>query len=88
MNEKYPPYTNNNQTPPTISLRDYDDAEWADTTCVDYKPDSQSYVIVDLDQNDYVVAHIDKSDNGVLDIIFKSAKETHSKQQQQQQQQS
>ncbi|CCG22338.1 hypothetical protein CORT_0B06290 [Candida orthopsilosis Co 90-125] len=85
MNSKYPPYINDNTTPPTISLRDYDEAEWADTTCVDFKPDSQSYVIVDLDQTDYIVAHIDTSDNNVLDIIFRSAKETHSKQQQQQQ---
>jgi len=85
MNSKYPPYTNDNTTPPTISLRDYDDAEWAETTCVDYKPDSQSYVIVDLDKTDHIVAHIDQNDNKVLDIIFASAKETHSKQQQLQQ---
>ncbi|CAD1809823.1 hypothetical protein FOB58_002858 [Candida parapsilosis] len=85
MNSKYPPYTNDNTTPPTISLRDYDDAEWAETTCVDYKPDSQSYVIVDLDKTDHIVAHIDQNDNKVLDIIFASAKETHSKQQQSQQ---
>ncbi|KAI5969480.1 hypothetical protein CANMA_001548 [Candida margitis] len=86
MNDKYPAYINDNTAPPTISLRDYDDAEWADTTCVDFQPDSQRYVIVDLEQNDYIVAHIDPNDNKVLDIIFSSAKETHAKQQQQQQQ--
>lgn len=64
--------------PPTITLKQYDVAPWADTTCVDSRP--EGYVIVVMQTPDQVVARIDSSDNEVLDKIFKSAHETHAKQ--------
>ncbi|KAI5953654.1 hypothetical protein KGF54_003026 [Candida jiufengensis] len=76
---KYPEYINNE--PQTISLRDYDDAEWTSTTCLDNRNDG--YVVVEMENPNKIIVKIDSKDNDVLDRIFKSAKETHAKQQQQ-----
>ncbi|KAI5966439.1 uncharacterized protein KGF55_000748 [Candida pseudojiufengensis] len=74
----YPEYINDE--PQTITLRDYDDAEWAKTTCLDFR--KNEYVVVEMENPDNVIAKIDSKENDVLDRIFKSAKGTHAKQQQ------
>ena len=72
----YPSYIDGK--PPVISLKEYDFAEWNKTTCVD-KEGSQ-YKVVDMNEPKQVVALIDEKDNNVMDIIFRSAIETHAKQ--------
>ena len=34
---QYPKYINDT-TPPTITLKEYDNASWASTTCLDHNP--------------------------------------------------
>ncbi|CAN3354827.1 hypothetical protein DICA1_B08856 [Diutina catenulata] len=65
----YPSYVDGK--PPTISLSQYDEAEWADTTCMDHR--NNQYVVVDMQEPSKVVAFIQKSDYEVLDKIFASA---------------
>lgn len=72
----YPSYVDGK--PPVLSLREYDFAPWNKTTCVD-KEGSQ-YKVVDMNEPNQVVALIDEKDNTVMDIIFRSAIETHVKQ--------
>lgn len=57
--------------PPTISLKDYDDAEWADTTCLDHR--NGAYVVCVMEDPSKVVALIAADDWKVLDTIFQSA---------------
>lgn len=57
--------------PPVVTLKEYDTAPWAGTTCVDKR--DGNYVIVVMEKPDQVVASVDERDNGVLDTIFKSA---------------
>lgn len=57
--------------PPVISLKEYDDAEWADSTCLDNR--RGQYVIVVMETPEKEVAFIEKGDWAVLDQIFKSA---------------
>ncbi|CAI5757607.1 unnamed protein product [Candida verbasci] len=73
----YPEYVNGE--PPIITLSEYDDASWASTTCLDHR--NNQYVVVVMENPDKTVAIINEKDYEVLDRIFKSAHETHSKQQ-------
>lgn len=65
----YPSYVNGN--PPVVTLKEYDTASWASTTCVDRR--DGKFVIVVMENPLQVVATVDEKDNGVLDSIFKSA---------------
>lgn len=65
----YPAFINGK--PPVVTLKEYDTAAWAGTTCVD-KRDGK-YVIVVMEKPEQVVASVDAKDNAVLDSIFKSA---------------
>lgn len=73
----YPPFVNG--SPPTISLRDYDVASWASTTCLDFR--NNEYVVVIMQTPEKVVAIIDRNDYQVLNQIFQSAHTTHAEQQ-------
>lgn len=65
----YPEYVNGQ--PPVVTLKEYDVAPWAGTTCVDKRADG--YVIVVMQEPTKVVARVHSDDNGTLDTIFKSA---------------
>lgn len=73
----YPEYVNG--APPVVTLKEYDVAPWAGTTCVDSR-DGQ-YVIVVMQEPDKIVASISSEDNETLDKIFRSAHATHAQQQ-------
>lgn len=77
MSSEYPALVDG--APPTITLKEYDVAPWAGTTCVDLRPDG--YVVVVMQTPDQVVAKIDSKDNEVLDRIFKSAHQNYANQQ-------
>ncbi|CAK9438352.1 uncharacterized protein LODBEIA_P25760 [Lodderomyces beijingensis] len=79
----YPEYVNNQ--PPVITLREYDDADWAPSTCLDSRP--EGYVVVLMEQPEQVIARIHGDDNKTLDTIFKSAKDQHARQEAEKQQQ-
>ncbi|ODQ79086.1 hypothetical protein BABINDRAFT_38148 [Babjeviella inositovora NRRL Y-12698] len=64
--------------PPVISLLDYDEAEWAEGTCVDSRPGY--YVVVNMERPEEVVARFNLDANTTLDTIFKSAKKTYKEQ--------
>ena len=42
---QYPKYINDT-TPPTITLKEYDNASWASTTCLDHNPIKNQYIVV------------------------------------------
>lgn len=63
---------------PEITLKEYDVAPWALTTCVD-RVDG-NYVVVVMEKPSQVVARINANDNETLDRIFASAHKTHSEQ--------
>lgn len=65
--------------PPIVTLKQYDVAPWAGTTCVDSRPNE--YVVVVMEEPTKIVARIHKDDNETLDKIFKSAHQTHAQQQ-------
>ena len=72
---QYPKYINDT-TPPTITLKEYDNASWASTTCLDHNPIKNQYIVVVME----IIAIIDQQDNMILDILFKNAHDAHSKQ--------
>lgn len=57
--------------PPVVTLKEYDNAPWAGTTCVDKQ--GGKYVIVVMENPSQTVASVDPKDNETLDTIFKSA---------------
>lgn len=63
---------------PEITLKEYDVAEWAKTTCVD-RVDGK-YVVVVMENPTQVVARINTDDNETLDRIFASAHKSHAEQ--------
>lgn len=72
----YPDYVNGE--PITVSLKEYDTAPWAGTTCVD-RVDGK-YVVVDMQTPTKIVANISASDKDTLDQIFQSAHADYAKQ--------
>ncbi|RCK55911.1 hypothetical protein Cantr_05331 [Candida viswanathii] len=74
----YPEYVDGK--PPVVTLKEYDGASWAPTTCLDFR--NNEYVVVIMETPETIIATIDKLDAPVLDKIFKSAHETHEKQKQ------
>ncbi|OBA24323.1 hypothetical protein METBIDRAFT_37015 [Metschnikowia bicuspidata var. bicuspidata NRRL YB-4993] len=72
----YPSYVNNE--PPTITLKEYDTAPWAGTTCVDRT--KEGFVIVVMEDPKHVVAKVHPDDTENLNTIFKSAHEKFSDQ--------
>lgn len=71
----YPPFVDGK--PPVITLKQYDVAEWAASTCVDSR--DGGYVVVDMQAPEKVVAVLDKADHDTLHRIFTSAHETYEK---------
>lgn len=65
----YPEYVNGE--PPVVTLKEYDVAPWAGTTCVDRRGDG--FVIVVMEKPKQVVAKVASTDNGTLNAIFKGA---------------
>lgn len=65
----YPAYVDGE--PPVVTLKEYDVAPWAGTTCVDKEP--TGYVIVVMQNPKQIVAKVDPKDSPTLDTIFKSA---------------
>lgn len=61
-----------------VSLKEYDVALWASTTCVDRR--NGEFVIVVMEKPETVVARVDPKDNDTLNTIFKSAHEDFSQQ--------
>lgn len=64
--------------PPVVTLKEYDVAPWAGTTCVDRR--DGGFFIVVTEKPDTVVASVDAKDHETLNIIFKSAHEDFSQQ--------
>lgn len=64
--------------PPVITLKEYDVAPWALTTCVDRR--DGKYVVVVMQTPEVIVAEINSHDNEVLDKIFRSAHDNYSEQ--------
>ncbi|CAK7906307.1 hypothetical protein CAAN1_30S00980 [[Candida] anglica] len=64
--------------PPVVTLKEYDVAPWAGTTCVDRQ--ASGYVVVVMQEPTKVVARIHKDDDETLDKIFRSAHSTHASQ--------
>lgn len=54
-----------------VTLKQYDVAHWAGTTCVDSR--DGGFVIVVMEKPSQVVAKVDSGDNDTLNKIFKSA---------------
>lgn len=73
----YPEFVNG--APPVITLKEYDVAPWAGTTCVDSQ--RGEYVVVVMEEPTKVVARINSEDKETLDKIFRSAHATHAQQQ-------
>lgn len=65
----YPEYIDGK--PPVITLKEYDTAPWAGTTCVDRNDDG--YVVVVMEKPEQIVAKIHPSGNDALNAIFRSA---------------
>lgn len=65
----YPQYIDGK--PPVITLKEYDTAPWASTTCMDRR--DGGFVVVIMEKPDTVVARVDPKDAPILDTIFKSA---------------
>ncbi|CUM67831.1 uncharacterized protein PRCAT00005539001 [Priceomyces carsonii] len=72
----YPAYINDK--PPVITLKEYDIAPWAKTTCVDRRDDD--YVVVLMENPDQIIAKIDPKDYDVLYKVFNSAHQTYADQ--------
>lgn len=72
----YPDYINGE--PPVVTLKEYDVAPWASTTCVDRR--DSGFVIVVMEKPEQVVAKVDAEDNDTLNRIFKSAHQDFSDQ--------
>lgn len=72
----YPEYVDGK--PPVITLKEYDNAPWAGTTCVDRR--GGEFVVVIMEKPETVVARVDPKDNETLDTIFKSAHQDFSTQ--------
>lgn len=64
--------------PPVLSLKEYDQASWASTTCIDRK--DGDYVVVDMQTPTQIVARVSSGDNDTLDQIFQSAHQDYAKQ--------
>lgn len=64
--------------PPVILLKEYDDADWAETTCVDRRGDN--FVVVVMEEPTRVVARISPSDSATMNAIFKSAHKDYAEQ--------
>lgn len=58
-----------------ITLKEYDAAPWAGTTCVDRNEDG--YVVVVMEKPEQIVARIDPSGYEALDAIFRSAHDNY-----------
>jgi acylphosphatase len=71
----FPEYVNGE--PPVVSLREYDDAEWAQKTAVDSTP--TGYVAVNMNDATQIVCKFDDEAAKTLDLIFKSAKTQYAK---------
>lgn len=76
LNMSYPEYVDGK--PPVITLKQYDVAPWAGTTCVDRR--GEQFVIVVMETPEKVVATVDSGDNETLNTIFKSAHQDFSDQ--------
>lgn len=61
--------------PPIVTLRQYDDAEWAQETAVDSTP--EGYVAVNMKDAKHIVARFDEEAAKTLDTIFNSAKKQY-----------
>ncbi|ODV93308.1 hypothetical protein PACTADRAFT_51918 [Pachysolen tannophilus NRRL Y-2460] len=74
----FPPYTSDNK-PPVVTLEEYDLADWAPATCVDFQNDE--YVIVLMENPEKIIAKIvDQTSKEKLDLIFKDAKKKFAQQ--------
>lgn len=73
----YPEYVDGK--PPTITLKQYDSAPWAGSTCVDRNSEG-NYVVVDMQDPSKVVAGVDEQDRDTLNQIFSSAHADYAKQ--------
>lgn len=65
----YPEYIDGQ--PPVITLKEYDTATWAGTTCIDRSNDG--FVVVVMEKPEQIVAKIHPSGNDALNAIFRSA---------------
>lgn len=72
----YPEYINGE--PPVVTLKEYDVASWAGTTCVDRR--NNKFVIVVMEDPSKVVATVHENDTETLNTIFKSAHQDFSDQ--------
>lgn len=72
----YPEYINGK--PPVVTLKEYDVASWAGTTCVDRR--NNKFVIVVMKDPAKVVATVDENDTETLNTIFRSAHQDFSDQ--------
>lgn len=72
----YPAYVDG--VPPTVTLKEYDFAPWALTTCIDKQ--NNGYIIVVMQEPEKIVAKVDKNDYETLDTIFQSAHKDYSEQ--------
>lgn len=69
----YPPFVDGK--PPQLRLAEYDQAPWAASTCLDHR--NGTYVVVEMQHPDTVVAEIAAADHATLDVIFRSAQAKH-----------
>lgn len=67
----YPDYVDGQ--PPVVTLKEYDVAPWASTTCVDRSPDGKGFVVVVMQKPEQIVAKVHPSGNDALNAIFRSA---------------
>lgn len=67
----YPEYVDGQ--PPVVTLKEYDTAPWASTTCVDRSPDGKGFVVVVMQKPEQIVAKVHPSGNEALNAIFRSA---------------
>lgn len=66
----YPEYVNGE--PPVVTLKEYDIAPWAGTTCVDRSADG-GFVVVVMEKPEQIVAKIHPIGNDKLNAIFSGA---------------
>lgn len=71
----FPAYVNG--VPPVIALRDYDEAEWAKETAVDFNKERGAYVVVNMNDQSQIIATFDKASGVILEDIFNSAKKQY-----------
>lgn len=72
---EYPKFINGE--PPTISLSEYDDSEWAKDTAVDFNKEKNCFVVVLMEDPTKIIAKFDKNSEIILEDIFKSAKQQY-----------